>query len=1189
METAVQRLAALAATLILLVASANAAVPQGQGNAPTQLFSPVLPTGKPQLHAVTELPSGELLFASSQGLLRFDGAHWDVFPLPRGVAGASLPDGPPGVLDLAQGAAGVIAVGGLETFGFFTENEEGWSYTSLVDRVERLPGPIGAIRQVWAGPGELVFLSQSLLLRWTYTDDPSDGAFTLVRSFHGPISVVAIGVKLFHDGAELVVVEPGTGLSALRNGVLEPLPHRGFFMGKNVVGVFRDELGRRVVVESRHGFFVETDAGYVAWNGTPAQLLGERRALGLLNGPGGEHALLVSPGRLVVWDAQGASVQEGFLPEGAFAELGTFGHGGELWVNAGRAAVRIDLDSAAEWFHASQGLYGQVLAVARHRGELFVGAIDGLYRMVPGTPSDARARFERLPEDVPGCSSLLSIDGELVVASHRGVLSRSADGTWRNVRSGPVKRLVAMRDRAGFYVCTPSGSLVAYEREGPRWRAAGQVALEHAVSDVVEGEGRDLWCVMSLAGGGYGLVRTSLASDRAAQSFGAAEGLVVEGRLEPVWYQGELLVGSPSGAFRLDAEAMQFVPLEGGLGHFTNSPLGAPLLLSPRVDPEGRLWFLHDEINTMVVDSLNPEAGGAMPFEWIGERSFRDFVFDGPFVWASSADGRLVRYDTRHPTAPKLGEPLVRLAKTGALERAPGVAEFDYKGDDAYRFEFSLAHFGSRGLHYYQTRLIGADEHWQPWTLSAERTVRELKEGNYSFEVRAWTPNQGVTEISAYRVAVLPPWYRTRAALIGFGVLFVASLAGLVRWRIRLSEARVRELEAQVDQRIRAEEERDQLEAELRQSQKLEAIGTLAAGVAHDFNNSLTAILGFTELVRRQQSVGVPIDESLDSIQHAAEQASGITRGLLTFSHKAKLERHVSDLGKLVQRGFELVRVTLPATIDTQLDVQANVLVEADAVQVEQVVMNLVSNARDALPVGGHIKVTVRHSTPEEDAEVGAPGRRALIVVEDDGTGIPESVRERIFDPFFTTKGREQGTGLGMSIVLGIVEAHQGTIRLSPPGTRGTTVTVALPEAAGPIVPRTGPRTGRRIARPGSTVLIVEDNDEVRQLMVTTLRMVGFEVITAGDGEAGIEQFRTHADQLAMVFLDLDLPKKSGAECLRVIRELEPDMPVLIVTGKVGDFEGVFDPPAPRVLSKPFRPLELHDLVDEILSASRRN
>jgi len=375
-----------------------------------------------------------------------------------------------------------------------------------------------------------------------------------------------------------------------------------------------------------------------------------------------------------------------------------------------------------------------------------------------------------------------------------------------------------------------------------------------------------------------------------------------------------------------------------------------------------------------------------------------------------------------------------------------------------------------------------------------------------------------------------------------------------------------------ITERKRAERAREDLAAQLRHSQKMEAVGTLASGVAHDFNNVLTAVIGYLEVARANAPEGV-LGEALDGIRRATQQAVDITKAMLMFSRRSFAAKAPMKLGQVVEESVRLLRSMIPACIDIRTETAGtdDLWVDADATQIQQVVMNLSVNARDAMLDGGELRLLVRR------VEGGA-----ALIVEDTGTGMSDDVRRRLFEPFFTTKTRGQGTGLGMAIVHGIVQDHGGRIAVDSKHDRGTRITVTLPECEARVaLPRPTPPSRGMVDGHGQTILLAEDHEQVRQVAARALTSVGFTVLEAGTGVEAMSTFQNHGDTIDVLVVDIDLPGQSGLTCLRQIRSRRAAVPVVIITGSPEfaleeDFAGSL-----VLLRKPFTPDELLQATGE--------
>jgi two-component system, cell cycle sensor histidine kinase and response regulator CckA len=370
------------------------------------------------------------------------------------------------------------------------------------------------------------------------------------------------------------------------------------------------------------------------------------------------------------------------------------------------------------------------------------------------------------------------------------------------------------------------------------------------------------------------------------------------------------------------------------------------------------------------------------------------------------------------------------------------------------------------------------------------------------------------------------------------------------------------------------------IEHQLLQSQKMESVGLLAGGVAHDFNNLLTPILGYTAVFLDGLAPEDPRTEGLREIQLAAQRAGDLTRQLLAFSRKQLLELKTLSLGDVVRRTRIMLRRTLSETIDIQVTVEPGLdAVRADAGQMEQVLLNLAINARDAMLGGGLLRIEARNVSLDEQhaaqhPEI-RPGRYVLLEVSDDGTGMTPEVQRQLFQPFFTTKPRGKGTGLGLSTVYGIVKQHGGGVTVySEPG-HGSTFRVYLPaiplsEAVGLSgTPRAAPGVPRGN---GEKILVVEDSDMVRRVTCDMLRRLGYRVLSAADGEHCFEVDGAHPERIDLLLTDVILPRMNGKEVATRMCARRPGLPVLYMSGYAADVivhDGAIDEGV-NFIQKPF-------------------
>jgi two-component system cell cycle sensor histidine kinase/response regulator CckA len=386
---------------------------------------------------------------------------------------------------------------------------------------------------------------------------------------------------------------------------------------------------------------------------------------------------------------------------------------------------------------------------------------------------------------------------------------------------------------------------------------------------------------------------------------------------------------------------------------------------------------------------------------------------------------------------------------------------------------------------------------------------------------------------------------------------------------------------------------------QLRQSQKMEAIGSLAGGVAHDFNNLLTAILGYCDLALDELSPDSTAAGDVTEIRRAAFRAADLTHQLLAFSRRQVLKPLVFPLGMAAAQTEKILRRLIGEQIVLDLVIAADTPdVCADPTQLEQVILNLAVNARDAMPRGGQLRIStgacVLHAPRTISGTALAVGRYATLAVADTGTGIPPEVRERLFEPFFTTKARGQGTGLGLATVYGVVQQSGGAIDVASEAGRGTTFTLYFPVAE-PTVEELEPDTGRRLhpsrvatppAAGEATILLAEDDDAVRAIARDTLERAGYRVLPAANGAEALAIAATHTDAIDLLVTDVIMPGMNGRELAEALSVARPGLRVLFASGYSGNLlldQGALAPGV-TLLDKPFTPAALAAKVAEMLT-----
>jgi two-component system cell cycle sensor histidine kinase/response regulator CckA len=389
--------------------------------------------------------------------------------------------------------------------------------------------------------------------------------------------------------------------------------------------------------------------------------------------------------------------------------------------------------------------------------------------------------------------------------------------------------------------------------------------------------------------------------------------------------------------------------------------------------------------------------------------------------------------------------------------------------------------------------------------------------------------------------------------------------------------------------------EQDKLEKQFLRAQRLESIGTLAGGIAHDLNNNLTPILIAVDMLRHEIT-DQRLVRLLNVVDASAHHGANLIRQVLTFARGAgtESERLPVQPSLIIRDVVELIRQTLPRSISINSDAVANLhFVKGNTTQLSQVIMNLCVNARDAMPEGGQLVISAQNVVIDEmtaQANPGAqPGPHVFITIADSGCGIPPDIIDRIFDPFFTTKNQGQGTGLGLATVLGIVKAHGGFLQVKSAVAQGTEFQIYLPAifentaSAHKTLVTTAPVHGG-----GETVLVIDDEASVREIVGATLEAYGYAAILAADGHTGIDLYRRHANEIKAVLTDMMMPDMQGTQVIAALHAIKPDLPILAMSGllEAKKLDLTLEPGRLQILQKPMDSEELLDALHTLLSQS---
>jgi signal transduction histidine kinase len=427
----------------------------------------------------------------------------------------------------------------------------------------------------------------------------------------------------------------------------------------------------------------------------------------------------------------------------------------------------------------------------------------------------------------------------------------------------------------------------------------------------------------------------------------------------------------------------------------------------------------------------------------------------------------------------------------------------------------------------------------------------------------------------------------------------ISSVRTALRGRLRQYEARerieeIRRAEALLERRVaeRTAEleavnrqlatqiaEREKAETALRQAQRLEAVGQLTSGVAHDFNNLLTVIAGNIEQLQKQAEDPLLV-RRLEMMAEASRRGAALTAQMLAFSRRQKLEPRPVDLNDTVRSMRDLLHSTMGGSVQIdEPDLQADLWpAMIDPTQIELVILNLAINARDAMEVGGTLRISTANAVMPEPSQPGEPpaGDYVVVCVADNGSGMTAEVLARAFEPFFTTKEVGKGSGLGLSQVFGLAQQSGGGVIIDTTPGHGTTIRVYIPRAgSAPAAHAAVDAEARRAPRPDLVVLVVDDDAAVREVTAGILTDLGYEPLEAGSGGAALELFSARRD-ISAVILDFAMPGMNGADLARLLISRQPGLPILFATG-FADVEALAETPEDRIVLKPFKRRELAD------------
>lgn len=391
-------------------------------------------------------------------------------------------------------------------------------------------------------------------------------------------------------------------------------------------------------------------------------------------------------------------------------------------------------------------------------------------------------------------------------------------------------------------------------------------------------------------------------------------------------------------------------------------------------------------------------------------------------------------------------------------------------------------------------------------------------------------------------------------------------------------------------ERLNEEKEKEALKEQLFQTQKLEAIGTLAGGIAHDFNNMLQGILGYAAYLKMKVPAEDPMYEPLSVIEHSAERAADLTKKLLGFARKGKYIAEPLNLNAIVENAAAIIARTFDRKIKTETALNPGLwTIEGDKSQIEHVVLNLCLNSRDAMPEGGTLRIETSNAEITKETKPHGymkEGKYAVIKVIDTGTGMDEEIRKRIFEPFFTTKEVGKGTGMGLPMAYGVVKNHNGFITVDSAPGKGSTFTIYLPATEKKAEKEAS--VSKPLHKGKGTILIIDDEEIVRNVARDILHELGYDVLLASSGKEGVKIYADKKNAIDLVILDMIMPEMGGKETFKKLKEINPDVKILISSGYSKDSheEVILDAGEAGFIQKPYNINAIAEIMKEVLSTA---
>lgn len=991
------------------------------GRRPMEAFTPLDFGGHSQDWDVTQDANGIIYVANSNAINIYDGARWRAVANPEGRKFRSV-----------QAADETIYVGAVGDLGYLEADEIGsLRFVSLLTRLPEHARRFGEVRQIVATPDGVFFQHREYLFRWQPAESPDRGEMTVWR-MQEPESGSGFTYGIGYIGDDLYVAEPGKALAVVDGGTLRPLPGDALPRG-GLVAIVAFDARQLMIVTHEQGLYLHED-GKTRYLEAPVSDYAKRaKATGVTPLPDGNQVLATLGSGAVVFDDGGNVLRiiasEAGLPDNGVMNAGFLDSRGGLWLPLNYGIARVEVMSPVEIYDSTEGMNGSTLSFARYAGAMYVGTSQGLFVARRPPVTGTKVMFEHV---VPGiktyCWALLATGDELIAATSEGLFVINENGESRTLASDVFLSLLTSPDGRFLYAGSYGLGLQVYERRAETWTFIGRIAgTPEDLRQTALTSAGEVWA-RALPTDREIVQRIRLHEDGLGEviaSYDTRHGLPPKNELQPIVWHGEVFVGTESGLFRYDAARDIFTAVPG---------LGDAGASYPALDSTNSIWAQSSPGRAARIERQGEDYVISHPVRGVAVTEYLVFAADGDAMWGGTADGRVIRVTGADKLPLTASAPVLvrRVAVQGwpeiflGVEPAGWVSPVLPYSHRSLRFEYASPRFGPNEHIEYQTRLTGLETSWTPWSADPYREFTALREGRYRFEVQARDPAPDSLARASFGFRVLPPWYRTFWAYVGYLLVAVLTIGLIVRWRVHRSHLAVEELRAQVLERERIQSRLLVYQHKLRglASQLAQAEEQARRSTAADLHDGVAQLLAACKM--RVDGLRTRLQdrpaEQLEDIGEMLDQAIVATRTITLELSPPMLY----DLGLEPALSWLVARVRDKLNLECELvdDGRPKPLDPEVRLALFQSVRELLQNVRKHAGVD-----SVRIQLQRDDGNI-------LVTVEDDGVG---------FDPALAEENPDEHHGFGLFSIRERISLLGGGFRIDSTPGRGTRVIISAP------------------------------------------------------------------------------------------------------------------------------------------------